>query len=71
MRTQLVHHPIRIGIRVATAKADQMNWLTAERIHDLARHVMSAFHQVCDNDTVSDSFSSVRTKKALQRGRVI
>jgi hypothetical protein len=32
---------------------------------------VSAFHEVGDNDTVSDSFSSVRTKKALHRKRVI
>jgi hypothetical protein len=48
-----------------------MHGLTLERIHDLAGYVVSAFHEISDNDTVSDSFSSVRAKKALQRGRII
>jgi hypothetical protein len=33
--------------------------------------VVSAFHQVGHNDTVPDSFSSVRAKKALKRRRAI
>jgi hypothetical protein len=71
MGAQLVHHPVSVSVRIATAKADQMHGLTLERIHDLAGYVVSAFHEVSDNDTVSDSFSSVRAKKALQRGRII
>jgi hypothetical protein len=48
-----------------------MHRLTFEAIHDLASYMVSAFHEVGNNDTVSDSFSSVRAKKALQFGRVI
>jgi hypothetical protein len=70
MRTQLVHHPVGIGIRITSPEADQMHGLTSERIHDLAGHVVSAFHEVGDNDAVADSFSSVRAKKALQRWRI-
>jgi uncharacterized protein (DUF111 family) len=42
-----------------------MNWLAPKSVYDLASHVVSAFHEVGDNDTVADSFSSVRAKKAL------
>jgi len=45
-----------------------MHGLTSERIHDLAGYVVSAFHKVGDDDTVPDSLSSVRAKKALQHG---
>jgi hypothetical protein len=71
MGAQLGHHPVSVSIRVATAKPDQMHRLTFEGIHDLAGYVVSAFHEVGNHDTVSDSFSSVRAKKALQLGRVI
>jgi hypothetical protein len=71
MRTQLVHHPVSVSIGVAAPKADQVNLLSFERIYDLAGYMMSAFHEVGDNDTVSDPFSSVGTKKTLQRRRVI
>jgi hypothetical protein len=68
MRTELIHHPVGVCIRVATAEANQMYGLTSERIHDLAGYVVSAFHEVGDDDTVPDSLSSVRPKKALQHG---
>jgi hypothetical protein len=71
MRAQHVHHAVCIRIRVATTKADQMNRLTSERVNDLAGYMVSAFHKVGDNDTVADSFSSIRAKEALQCGRVI
>jgi hypothetical protein len=71
MRTKPVHHPISISIGVAAPKADQVNGLTSEGVRDLAGDVMRAFHEVSDHYTVSDSFSSVRTKKALHWERVI
>jgi len=48
-----------------------MHGLTFERIHNLAGYVVSAFHKEGDHDAVSDSFSSIRAKKALECGRVI
>jgi hypothetical protein len=70
MSTQLVHHPVRVGIGVASSEPDQMNRLSSKRPGDLAGNMMSAFHQVGDNNTVSDSFSSIRAKKTLQCGSV-
>jgi hypothetical protein len=43
-----------------------MNGLAPKSVYDLPSHVVSAFHEVGDNDAVSDSFSPVRAKKALQ-----
>jgi uncharacterized protein (DUF111 family) len=65
MSTELVHHPIRIRVGIASSEADEMNRLATEGVHDLASHVVSAFHEIGDNDTVADSFSSIGTKKTL------
>jgi hypothetical protein len=40
--------------------------LAFESIHDLARYVVCALHEIGDNDAVSDSFSSVAAEKTLQ-----
>jgi hypothetical protein len=64
MGTELVHHPVSVGVGIASSKTYEMNRLAPERIHDLAGHVVSAFHQVGDNDAIADSFSSVRPKEA-------
>ena len=66
MRTKRIHHPFSVGVGVASSKTDQMNWLAPKSVYNLTSHVVSALHQVGDNDAVSDSFSSVRAKKALQ-----
>jgi hypothetical protein len=71
MGTEPVHHSVSVSIRVTTSEADQVDGLASESIHDLASYVMSAFHEVGDNDAIPDSFPSVRAKKTLQCGRVI
>jgi hypothetical protein len=66
MRTERIHHPVSVGVGVASSKADQMNWLAPKSVYNLASHVVSAFHEIGNNDAVTDSFSSIRAKKALQ-----
>jgi hypothetical protein len=48
-----------------------MNGLTSERIHDFAGHVVSALHEIGDNNAVSNSFSSVGAKKSPHSKRFI
>jgi uncharacterized protein (DUF111 family) len=70
MGAQLVHHPVSVSIRVAASEADEMDGLASESIHNLASYVMSAFHEVGDNDAIPDSFSSVRAEESLQCGQI-
>jgi hypothetical protein len=66
MRAQRIHHAVCVRIWVAPAEADQVNGSAFESIHDLARYVVCALHEIGDNDAVSDSFSSVAAEKTLQ-----
>jgi hypothetical protein len=47
-----------------------VNGLALESVHDLARYMVCALHEISDDDAVPNAFSSVAAEKALQRWRI-
>ncbi len=68
MRAERLHHPQRVGVRVAPAEADQVRARLAVRIRHLARHVVRALDEVGDDDRVADPLAPVAAEPAAQHG---
>jgi hypothetical protein len=66
MRAQAVHHAVGVGIWVATAETDQVHRLTAKLVHNLARDVMRALHQIGHDNIVPDAFPVIGAKVSFQ-----
>ena len=66
MRAELLHHPERVGIRVAAGEADEMHAALAKRRGDLARDVVRALDQVGDDEDVAHALAAVGAEVALQ-----
>src|SRR5262249_1745030 len=66
VRAQPLHHPVRVGVGIAAREADQIYAPLAERVDNLARHMMRAFDQVGDDDVVADALAPIAAQVTSQ-----
>ena len=64
MGAELADHAVRVGVRVAARKTDEMHGLLAKREDNLARDVMRAFDEINHDGDVADSLAAIGAEEA-------
>jgi hypothetical protein len=59
VRTQPFHHRFGIGVRVTAREADDVHVLLTKGNGDFARDMMSALHEIADDDSITNAFPTV------------